>query len=98
VRRSLIAYQRELDEKATPLAGLAPGPMCEAEESILRFFNTLTLVGLTAEELVELDVVGMERVGDRAGDRRDLVAMFMDGFLLAKYVYFREAVPVECQD
>jgi hypothetical protein len=24
--------------------------------------------------------------------------MFMDGFLLAKYVYFREAVPVECQD
>jgi hypothetical protein len=97
LRRSLMTYQEELDEKTAPRFGLAPGPLSEAEESLLRFVNTLTLVGMTGEELLELEALGSAKASERGGDPDDLVAMFVDGFLLAKYIYFREAVPVDCQ-
>jgi hypothetical protein len=98
LRRSLMEYQEELDERATPVLGLAPEPMSDEEEALLRAYNVLLLAGLTTRELLELDEVARDRAEDHEGGRRELVDMFMEGFFLAKYVYFHEGLATACAD
>lgn len=98
MRRSLMEYDRELEERATPVVGLTSEPMSPQEEALIRAHNVVILARVTTTELAELDEVAREYAVNHDGTGRDLPDMFISGLLLAKYMYFRETLESGCLD